>query len=354
MNGPDPAAKAPASGDEQRRAAMPFGRFDADGSIASQAVRRLRGPRVAVDPTQPVAVWDELEVERPTRAVPTRVVILAGAECRFTCAMCDLWRHTLPGPTGRGRLPLQIRLALERPWAQADPSRRWIKLYNGSNFFDPRAVPPEDLPAIADAVAAFARVVVENHPCLVDDRVPRFRDRCGPRLEVAMGLETVHEEVLPRLGKRMTLDDFTAACARLRGWDIDIRSFVLLGLPWSASGEAVEWCARSVAFALARGVRHVSVVPTRSGNGLLDRLARRGDFTPPDAAMVERAAARVVDAAARPSGAPSSVVTVDLWDWPRLVGTCPACRVPRRARLERMNHAQAVLPPLAIDCGCTA
>lgn len=354
MNGPDPAAMAPAPGDGHRPAAIPFDRSDADRSIASRVVRRLRGPRVAVDPTQPVAVWDEQEVERPAHAVPTRVVILAGAECRFTCAMCDLWQHTLPGPTGRGLLPLQIRQALERPWQTTESEDRWIKLYNGSNFFDPRAVPPEDLPAIAAAVAVFARVVVENHPCLVDDRVPRFRDRCGPRLEVAMGLETVHEEVLPRLGKRMTLDDFTAACARLRGWDIDIRSFVLLGLPWSAPGEAVEWCARSVAFALARGVRHVSVVPTRSGNGLLDTLARRGDFTPPDAAMVEQAAARVVDAAARPSGAASSVVTVDLWDWPRLAGTCPACCAARRARLERMNHAQACFPPLAIDCGCVA
>ena len=31
------------------------------------------------------------------------------------------------------------------------------------------------------------------------------------RLEIAMGLETVHPEVLRRLNKRMTLDDFERA-----------------------------------------------------------------------------------------------------------------------------------------------
>ena len=29
-------------------------------------------------------------------------------------------------------------------------------------------------------------------------------------------LETIHPEILPRLNKQMTLDDFAAACARLR------------------------------------------------------------------------------------------------------------------------------------------
>jgi radical SAM enzyme (TIGR01210 family) len=339
---------------------------DPDAAPGPRLVRGLRGPRAIVDPAVPVAVWDEEEVERPGAAVPTRVAILAGAECRFTCAMCDLWRHTLPGPTRPGLLPRQVRLALDRdrpppPDAgigtdqPAAAGSRWLKLYNASNFFDPRAVPPADLPVIAELVAGVERLVVENHPRLTDDAVPRFRDRCRPRLEVAMGLETVHEDVLDRLGKTMTLDDFAAACARLVGWDIDIRAFVLLGLPWVEPGAAVDWCARGVAFAAAHGVRHVSIVPTRPGNGLLDALAATGRFVAPDAAAVERVAALLVDRVARPfPHAAGTVVTVDLWDFGRLSGTCDRCRGPRRERLARMNLWQAAEPPPAVGCGCPA
>lgn len=326
-----------------------------------------RGPRAQVDPARPVAVWDEMEIERPGVAVPTRVVILAGAECRYTCVMCDLWRHTLPGPTAPGALPTQIRHALDRPWSEGDTrgserpdssavhGPRWIKLYNGSNFFDPRSVPTDDLPAIADLVGGFDRVIVENHPCLTGDAVVRFRDRCRPRLEVAMGLETVHEGVLARLGKQMTLDDVAAACARLCAWGIDSRAFVLLGLPWVDPAAAVEWCGRAVAFAAAHGVRHVSIVPTRPGNGTLDALAEQGRFATPNAALVEQAADSFVDQSARTMhGAERTLVTVDLWDFGRLGGTCASCMTARRDRLGRMNLAQRSEPRVPIACGCSA
>ena len=340
--------------------------FAIDALPSARDVRSLRGPRAVVDPAVPVAVWNEMEVARPGISVPTRVVILAGAECRFTCAMCDLWRHTLAEPTKPGRLPDQVRLALDLPWQDATGAHvradaavaahepfRWIKLYNGSNFFDPRSVPSDDLPAIADLVVGFSRVVVENHPRLTDDAVPRFRDRCRARLEVAMGLETVHEDVLARLNKKMTLDDFAAACARLTSWDVDIRAFVLLGLPWVEPAAAVEWCGRAVGFAAAHGVRHVSIVPTPSGNGFLDALAGRGRFTCPDATMLERAAETLVGRAARSSyGAGNTLVTVDLWDFERLAGTCPSCAASRRDRLSRMNLAQRVEPAVTVSCGC--
>ncbi len=329
-------------------------------------VRKLRGPRAMVDPEVPVSMWDEWEVSAPGGGVATRVVILAGAECRFTCVMCDLWRHTLPAPTASGRLTQQVRLAIAHPWSIGSPTgdifdgsvaeRRWIKLYNGSNFFDPRCVPPGDLPAIAQLIGDYERVIVENHPRLCDDGIPRFREQLTGRLEIAMGLETVHADVLPRLGKQMSLDDFMAACDRLRSWDTDIRAFVLLGLPWVDPDMFVEEAARGVTFAATHGARHVSVVPLRPGNGFIDALLADGQCSLPTAAHLERAAARLVDGARRRAGTMGQIaetlVTIDLWDWSRLAGTCAACRGPRHIRLARMNISQASLPPVALNCGC--
>jgi len=296
-----------------------------------------------------VATFEELEVASADQTVRCRVVILSGAECRFTCAMCDLWRHSLDRPTEPGRLPAQLRAALaDEPLPPAD----WIKLYNGSNFFDPRSVPESDLPAIADLCRGRRRVVVENHPRLVGDAVWRFRDRLAGSLEVAMGLETIHPTILPRLEKRMTADDFTDATRRLLGEGVAVRAFVLLGLPWATAEESLEWCVRSVDFARAIGVRHVSIVPTRTCNGTLDRLEREGAFSRPTASLVERAFRAALGADTPLAIAAASVVTVDLWDWSALAGHCERCRERRRARLEAMALAQAIVAAEESPCDC--
>jgi radical SAM enzyme (TIGR01210 family) len=301
----------------------------------------------------------EDEVAEAGRSVPTQVIVIGGAECRFTCAMCDLWRHTTAAPTPLGAVPAQIRKALsslhDRIAAGPPPEDRWIKLYNGSNFFDPRSIPPADLSRIAELVAPFGRVIVENHPRLVTAAIPRFRDRCQGRLEVAIGLECTHPEVLARLNKQMTLEDFSRACMTLHGWGIDTRAFVLLGLPWLPLQDALAWCGHAVAFAHEQGVRHVSVIPTRLGNGYLDHLFANGSFAPPHAASLEQAAAAIMQA---PRGTTSAgdpqLMTVDLWDWHRLSGHCPTCADIRHDRLATMNRRQQPLPPASKACGCVS
>ena len=120
--------------------------------------------------------------------------------------MCDLWRNTLTKSVPVGAIPEQIDFALRR----LGPARS-VKLYNSGSFFDPRAIPPEDYEAIAARVRDFERVIVECHPAFVGERCVAFRDLLRGRLEVAMGLETAHPEVLEKLNKRMTLDQFAAA-----------------------------------------------------------------------------------------------------------------------------------------------
>jgi len=314
-------------------------------AVTAALVRAARGPKVPPDPFRPIAVWDEVETAAPGVAVTTRVVLLAGAECPFPCAHCDLWRHTLEGPTPPGAVPVQVERALAVP-AGPSGAARWIKLYNASNFTDPRAVPPADLPAIAALVAGFERVVVETHPRLVDDALPAFAARLGGRLEVAMGLETVDADLLPWLGKGMSLDDFSGACERLAAAGIDTRAFVLVGLPGMDERAAVDAAGAAARFAAGCGVRHVSLVPTRPGNGTLDRLVAEGRFRPVGAAAAEAALARALEDGA------GTIVTLDGWDWDRLDGHCDRCRDARAARIARMNLAQRLLERPAPRCDC--
>ncbi len=309
-------------------------------AASSSWVRSLRSPRRRIDPQEPIGHLWEKERTPDGGLLPAFTVFLAGAECPFTCVFCDLWRETLDGPTPPGALPAQLRKALAAAGPLPQPAA--VKLYNASNFFEPRAVPLADEEAILALVAPFARVTVECHPRLIGDRCLRFAERLAGRLEVAMGLETVHPEALPRLNKGLTLGDFDRAAETLRRAGIGMRAFVLVAPPFVPPDEAAEWAVRSAVHAFEQGAERVSLIPVRGGNGAMEALRDSGDFTPPRLDQLEEALERCLGL---------GIVTADLWDVRRFA-SCPHCADARLARLDRMNRSGEPEPRVACAvCG---
>lgn len=295
-----------------------------------------RGSRNAVDPSVPYAYLLEEERNAAGEIVPTAAIFLTNRECPWRCLMCDLWRNTVAETVPAGAIPGQIEYALERL-----PSARQVKLYNSGSFFDARAIPPGDWRAIARCVEGFERVVVECHPALVGDGCVRFRDMIHGQLEVAIGLETAHVEILERLNKRMTLDMFAESARFLRKNDIDLRAFVLVKPPFMREEEAVEWAVRSLEFAFECGATAASLIPTRGGNGAMEELAAAGDFSPPALCTLEAAIEQGILLK-------RGRVFADLWNsemWPG----CESCGARRVVRLQAMNIEQRVLD--GVVCG---
>jgi len=259
-----------------------------------------------------------------------------------------------------------------------------IKLYNSGSFFDRAAIPLEDYEFIVRRAAGFERVIVESHPALIGDLTLRFRDlllgaadleRClsssmrvaaevtrltipsaskvrassrrllplaaEPQLEVAMGLETVHPEVLGKLNKRVTLEQFASAAAFLKREGIALRVFVLVKPPFMDEGEALTWAVRSAQFAFDCGAEVVSLIPTRLGNGALEALAAQGQFTRPRLTTLEAAFEQSL-------GSRRGRVFADVWDLEKF-SNCPACLAVRRERMNRMNLEQTLLPPIRCE-----
>jgi uncharacterized Fe-S cluster-containing MiaB family protein len=166
-----------------------------------------------------------------------------------------------------------------------------------------------------------------------------------------MGFETVHPRALPRLGKGVTLAHLERAAADLLAAGAAVRAFVLVGAPWVPAAETVEWTVATARAAGAAGATHVSLIPVRGGNGTLDALARRGEWTPPTLADLEAALDRCLAELAPPRGAADVVVTADLWDFERFA-SCAACATDRRERLERSNATGVAEPPIGCSrCG---
>jgi radical SAM enzyme (TIGR01210 family) len=253
-------------------------------------------------------------------------VFLTGAECPFTCSFCDLWQWTIDGPTPTGALTSQLESVLK---AFDDPVRDRLKLYNASNFFDQRAVPSEDIPAIAKLTAAFAAVTVESHANTIGPQTLAFAGQIQGRLEVAVGLETIHPVAAAQLNKRLDLARFDWAARFLLENGVDLRVFVLLGAPYVPADESVTWTVRTVEYAVERGASVVSIIPVRGGNGEMERLQALGLFSPPTLSELELALDRSMQFR-------STVVTADLWDVERLPA-CDQCRSERIERLRRLN-----------------
>ncbi|HUS36282.1 MAG TPA: radical SAM protein [Verrucomicrobiae bacterium] len=296
-----------------------------------------RAEKALVDPRRPYAFFFEQERGPDGELWPTATIFLTNKECPWRCLMCDLWRNTTDERVEAGAIPEQIRFALEQL-----PAARQIKLYNSGSFFDEQAIPRDDWPAIADLARNFKRVIVECHPALVTERVGEFARMIEGRLEVAMGLETAHEQALNKLNKRMSPDMFANAAEKLFHMNVDLRVFVLLKPPFIPDQEAVHWAKCSIDFALNAQPKVISVIPTRTGNGGLDELERQGLFSEPHLGMLEE----VVDYGI---GLKRARVFADLWDLRRF-SKCPKCFEQREKRLHQMNCAQEVPPRVACDC----
>ena len=256
--------------------------YPQNAAARSRWILDRRGPKRIQDPLRPYAFFAEDEIDAAGSLISTATLFLTNRECPYRCLMCDLWQDTLDGPTAQGAIPQQITYALERL-----PACRQAKLYNSGSFFDPRAIPPQDYPEIARLTASFHRVIVECHPALIGRRCLLFRDLISGRLEVAIGLETVHPEALERLNKRFSVSDFRQAAEYLRDNGVDLRVFLLVRPPGLSDEEGIEWAKRSLDVSFECGATACTLIPVRTGNGAMEALEAAGEWAPPLLASIE-------------------------------------------------------------------
>jgi len=306
----------------------------------SSWILEKRGARNSVSANQPHAFLFETEIDRDGLLQPTATIFLTNKECPFRCLMCDLWKNTLVDRVEPGQITEQIDFAINR-LAPPSPVTQF-KLYNSGSFFDPGAIPEPEYQAISERCQGLHRVIVESHPAFIGFRTTDFK-QCLPTttlLQVAMGLETAHPEVLRSLNKKMTLNQFSRAASFLHGNKIELRVFVLLKPPFMEEGEALEWACKSINFAFEQGASVVSIIPTRLGNGAMNHLESVGEFTLPHLESLETALDYGINLQ-------RGVALADLWDLEKF-NRCDSCFSPRRKRLELMNQTQRLLS--RIEC----
>ena len=310
---------------------------DPDFNINDRWILSKRGKKNAVNPRKPYA-W-LVEKERTASGIieDTAIIFLTNRECPFHCLMCDLWKNTTDVSVPAGAIPEQIEWALEQL-----PAARTLKLYNSGSFFDERAIPEEDYKSIASLVKNFETVIVESHPRLINEKCLIFRDMLKPDLQIALGLETVHTEVLRKLNKQMTLEDFRNSVSYLTQHGIMSRAFILLRPPFLSESEGIFWAEQSIDFAFSAGVECCTVIPVRAGNGAMDLLMEKNYYEQPDIRSLET----VLEYGIRLN---SGRVFADVWDLD-MFSSCKKCIDKRINRLITLNLNQEITSPVRCTC----
>jgi archaeosine synthase beta-subunit len=305
--------------------------------INDQWIVSMRGNKNAVDPLRPYGWLVEKERTVSGNIEDTGIIFLTNRECPFHCLMCDLWKNTTDETAVAGTIPEQIRYALEKM-----PAVKHIKLYNSGSFFDTRAIPEEDYNEIASILKDCETVIVESHPRLINEKCVRFRDMLVPQLHIALGLETVNSEILSMLNKQMTMEDFSNSASFLTKHGILSRAFILLRPPLLTEAEGIFWAERSIDFAFTSGVECCTIIPVREGNGAMDFLKSRGDFSLPDILSLEK----VLEYGIKLN---KGRVFADVWDLAHF-SKCDKCIDQRINRLNAMNLSQEIIS--SIHCSC--
>ncbi len=308
-----------------------------DFEINDRWILTRRGPKNEVNAEKPYAWLTEKEYTESGNIVDTGVIFLTNRECPYRCLMCDLWKNTTNESIAEGAIAGQIEWALNQM-----PEVKYVKLYNSGSFFDTRAINEKEYERIASLLRGCETVIVESHPAFINERTLKFRDLLNSNLQVALGLETVHPGVLPKLNKKMTLNDFTSAVTFLKTNDILSRAFILLKPPFITETEAVIWAERSIDFAFEAGVECCTVIPVRAGNGAMDLLAKQNLFSPPEIKSLEKVLEQGILLN-------KGRVFADTWDLNIFPG-CNECKQRRISRLSEMNLRQEVTESVSCKC----
>lgn len=296
-----------------------------------------RGKKNRVDPFKPYAWLVERERQISGEVEDVGTIFLTNMECPFHCLMCDLWKNTTDRPVPVGAIPAQIEWALAQM-----PQVKHLKLYNSGSFFDDRAIPTADFPEIAKLLSGFETVIVESHPKFIDNNCLQFRNMLQAELQIAIGLETVHPEILRKLNKHVSLEDFRHSVQFLSASNIRTRAFILLRPPYLSESEGIFWAQKSIDFAFECGVECCIVIPVRGGNGAMDELLRKGDFQLPKIESLESVLKYGINLK-------TGRVFADTWDL-GLFSTCPKCLEQQISRISKMNLNQEIV--FGEKCSC--
>ena len=260
--------------------------------------------------------------------------------------MCGYAKDTL----GRSATPAELAEQLDRALAryQEEP---YVKVYTSGSFLDDREVDPASRAALVRAFSGRARrLLFETLPeFATSETLEPLREAFSGEVEVALGLESTHPDVLGRLvHKNAPPREYLDAGDRVRALGLRAKAYLLLKPPYLTESEAI----RDVLASIVEASPHfdaLSVNPVHIQNGtVVEWMYHRGRYRPPWLwSVVETLRAGA------PLRGPSRLVSFPTaGGLPRGPHNCKQCDSRVLEAIENASLLQEFQGLDALDCDC--
>ncbi|MBI4818552.1 MAG: hypothetical protein HY791_19955 [Deltaproteobacteria bacterium] len=236
---------------------------------------------------EPASVSDDWILDDSARRLRRRRVVLRAHGCKVaTCSMCHLPKESVDPSVAV--TPANWLHQLEEV-IDVHQDIDVLTLFHNGNFFSEREVPRDTLRLVLGHLRAtkIQRLVVESLPAFItEESLGRVRQFLGPKilLEVAVGLQCQDDFLRKKLVRSTcTRKSFLRALELTRH---DGRSrlqvFVMFGIPFLTTAEALDETLRTLAWLESLGVSDPTICRLKVEPGTLaHELAKAGLYQAP-------------------------------------------------------------------------
>ena len=162
-----------------------------------------------------------------------------------------------------------------------------VAIYNAGSFLGDE-IPIEAQVEILDLIGAEPKiemVIFESRPELItDEALTLIREKLvDRRVQIGIGFETVDDEIRElSINKGATLSDYDRAFERMKRYDIEILTYILMKPAFISERTAIDDTIRSIEYALNAGITSVSIEPISiQDDTVIDLLHREGVYRTP-------------------------------------------------------------------------
>jgi len=234
------------------------------------------------DSQEPVHFWSENDILND-KIVDTFVIIFRTRGCSWAhksgCSMCGYFNDSMWKEVSDNDLLKQFEKAMK-----SYSKQKFVKIFTSGSFLDEyeitRKVRKEILTRLAETTD---KISVESRPEYVKDKTLKEIKSILKlkKLEIGIGLETASDYIRKNcLNKGFTFKYYENAANKLKKYDIDIKTYVLVKPPFLTEKESIDDAIETVK-KIKKITNSISFNPTNvQNNTVVNYLWKRKQYRP--------------------------------------------------------------------------
>lgn len=234
------------------------------------------------DSQKPVKFWSENDV-LDDKIVDTFVIIFRTKGCSWAhesgCSMCGYFNDSMWKDVSENDLLKQFENAMNNYSKQ-----KFVKIFTSGSFLDDNEITPKVRKQILNKLSENAsKISVESRPEYIKDKTLKEIKTALDlkKFEIGVGLETASDFIRKNcLNKGFTFNDYKKAASKLKRYDIELKTYVLIKLPFLTEKESIDDAVKTVE-KIKKITNTISFNPTNvQNNTVVEFLWKRKQFRP--------------------------------------------------------------------------